>query len=37
MFCLKLMDRNIYDVGDWFNYVDFIYEINNWNVGLLLV
>lgn len=37
MFCFKLMDRNIYDVGDWFNYVDFIYEINNWNVGLLLV
>jgi pullulanase/glycogen debranching enzyme len=30
----KSMDRNTYDSGDWFNYVDFTYETNNWNVGL---
>lgn len=32
----KSMDRNTYDSGDWFNYVDFTYETNNWNVGLPL-
>ncbi|MEW9796803.1 alpha-1,6-glucosidase domain-containing protein [Alteromonas sp. CYL-A6] len=32
----KSMDRNSYDAGDWFNYVDFTYETNNWNVGLPL-
>ena len=32
----KSMDRNTYDAGDWFNYVDFTYETNNWNVGLPL-
>lgn len=30
----KSMDRNSYDSGDWFNYVDFTYAVNNWNVGL---
>ncbi|NDV92704.1 DUF3372 domain-containing protein [Alteromonas sp. 345S023] len=30
----KSMDRNTYDSGDWFNYVDFTYQTNNWNVGL---
>ena len=32
----KSMDRNSYDSGDWFNYVDFTQESNNWNVGLPL-
>ena len=32
----KSMDRNTYDAGDWFNFVDFSYESNNWNVGLPL-
>ena len=32
----KSMDRNTYDAGDWFNYVDFTYQTNNWNVGLPL-
>jgi pullulanase len=32
----KSMDRNSYDSGDWFNYVDFTMETNNWNVGLPL-
>ncbi|NDW15525.1 DUF3372 domain-containing protein [Alteromonas genovensis] len=32
----KSMDRNTYDSGDWFNYVDFTYGTNNWNVGLPL-
>lgn len=32
----KSMDRNTYDAGDWFNFVDFTYETNNWNVGLPL-
>ncbi|MEM7420045.1 MAG: alpha-1,6-glucosidase domain-containing protein [Pseudomonadota bacterium] len=32
----KSMDRNTYDSGDWFNYVDFTYQTNNWNVGLPL-
>lgn len=32
----KSMDRNSYDSGDWFNYVDFTYNTNNWNVGLPL-
>ncbi|NDW20134.1 alpha-1,6-glucosidase domain-containing protein [Alteromonas hispanica] len=32
----KSMDRNTYDSGDWFNYVDFTYSTNNWNVGLPL-
>ena len=30
----KSMDRNTYDSGDWFNYIDFTYQTNNWNVGL---
>ncbi|WP_462168400.1 alpha-1,6-glucosidase domain-containing protein [Pseudoalteromonas lipolytica] len=30
----KSMDRNSYDSGDWFNFVDFSKETNNWNVGL---
>ncbi|WP_100657488.1 pullulanase-type alpha-1,6-glucosidase [Alteromonas flava] len=32
----KSMDRNTYDSGDWFNYVDFTQQTNNWNVGLPL-
>ncbi|WP_100642298.1 alpha-1,6-glucosidase domain-containing protein [Alteromonas facilis] len=32
----KSMDRNTYDAGDWFNYVDFTQQSNNWNVGLPL-
>ena len=32
----KSMDRNTYDAGDWFNYVDFTKNTNNWNVGLPL-
>lgn len=32
----KSLDRNSYDAGDWFNYVDFTKMTNNWNVGLPL-
>lgn len=32
----KSMDRNSFDSGDWFNYVDFTFNTNNWNVGLPL-
>lgn len=32
----KSMDRNTFDAGDWFNYVDFTKNTNNWNVGLPL-
>ena len=32
----KSMDRNSYDAGDWFNFVDFSKQTNNWNVGLPL-
>jgi len=32
----KSMDRNTYDAGDWFNYVDFTMQSNNWSVGLPL-
>ncbi|MEI8647212.1 DUF3372 domain-containing protein [Paraglaciecola sp. Hal342] len=32
----KSMDRNTYDAGDWFNYVDFTMNSNNWLVGLPL-
>ncbi|MDT0594460.1 alpha-1,6-glucosidase domain-containing protein [Glaciecola petra] len=32
----KSMDRNTFDAGDWFNYVDFTMQTNNWNVGLPL-
>lgn len=32
----KSMDRNTYDSGDWFNYVDFTFQTNNWHVGLPL-
>lgn len=32
----KSMDRNTYDSGDWFNYVDFTMQTNNWHVGLPL-
>ncbi|MDZ7903555.1 MAG: alpha-1,6-glucosidase domain-containing protein [Rheinheimera sp.] len=32
----KSMDRNSYDSGDWFNFVDFTKQSNNWNVGLPL-
>lgn len=30
----KSMDRNSYDSGDWFNWVDFTKNSHNWNVGL---
>ncbi|KKO48352.1 pullulanase [Arsukibacterium sp. MJ3] len=30
----KSMDRDSYDSGDWFNYVDFTMQTNNWAVGL---
>lgn len=32
----KSMDRDSYDAGDWFNYVDFTFQTNNWAVGLPL-
>lgn len=32
----KSMDRNSYNAGDWFNFVDFSKQSNNWNVGLPL-
>ncbi|GAC22206.1 alpha-1,6-glucosidase domain-containing protein [Paraglaciecola arctica] len=32
----KSMDRNSYDAGDWFNWVDFTKTSNNWNLGLPL-
>lgn len=32
----KSMDKNSYDSGDWFSYVDFTMATNNWNVGLPL-
>ncbi len=30
----KSMERDSYDSGDWYNYLDFTYQSNNWNVGL---
>lgn len=30
----KSGDRNSYNSGDWFNYVDWTYQDNNWAVGL---
>ena len=32
----KSLDRNTYDAGDWFNFVDFTKNSNNWNIGLPL-
>ncbi|KKO45083.1 pullulanase [Arsukibacterium ikkense] len=32
----KSMDRDSYDSGDWFNFVDFSMQSNNWAVGLPL-
>ncbi|MFS1437749.1 pullulanase-type alpha-1,6-glucosidase [Shewanella sp. 10N.286.48.A6] len=32
----KSLDRNTYDSGDWFNWVNFTKGSNNWNVGLPL-
>ena len=32
----KSLDRNTYDAGDWFNFVDFTFDSNNWNKGLPL-
>lgn len=32
----KSLDKNSYDAGDWFNYVDYSMITNNWNVGLPL-
>lgn len=30
----KSMQRDSYDFGDWYNFVDFTRNDNNWNVGL---
>ncbi len=30
----KSLDRDSYNSGDWFNFLDFTYESNNWGVGL---
>jgi pullulanase len=30
----KSMDRNSYNSGDWFNFLDFTFQSNNWGVGL---
>ncbi|MBB3167302.1 alpha-1,6-glucosidase domain-containing protein [Simiduia aestuariiviva] len=30
----KSMDRNTYDAGDWYNYVDFTQRTNNWAVAM---
>ncbi len=30
----KSLSRNSYNAGDWFNYIDFTKQTNNWNVGL---
>ncbi len=30
----KSMDRDSYNSGDWFNRLDFTYQMNNWGVGL---
>ncbi|AFU99116.1 alpha-1,6-glucosidase domain-containing protein [Simiduia agarivorans] len=32
----KSMDRNTYDAGDWYNYVDFTQNTNNWAIGMPL-
>ncbi|UTA47225.1 DUF3372 domain-containing protein [Simiduia sp. 21SJ11W-1] len=32
----KSMDRNTYDAGDWYNFVDFTQNTNNWAVGMPL-
>jgi pullulanase len=32
----KSMDRNSFDSGDWFNYIDFTKQTNNWDVGIPL-
>lgn len=32
----KSLDRNTYDAGDWYNFVDFTFDSNNWNKGLPL-
>ncbi|MEZ4719811.1 MAG: pullulanase-type alpha-1,6-glucosidase, partial [Caldilineaceae bacterium] len=30
----KSLDRDSYNSGDWFNYLDWTYQTNNWGVGL---
>jgi pullulanase len=30
----KSLDRNSYNSGDWFNRLDFTYQMNNWGIGL---
>ena len=30
----KSMDRDSFNSGDWFNRLDFTYQMNNWGVGL---
>lgn len=30
----KSLDRDSYNSGDWFNRLDFSYDLNNWGVGL---
>ncbi len=32
----KSMDKNSFDAGDWFNWLDFTKSNSNWNVGLPL-
>jgi pullulanase len=32
----KSMDRNSYDAGDWFNVLDFTYNVNGWGRGVPL-
>ncbi|MFT5674262.1 MAG: pullulanase, partial [Paraglaciecola sp.] len=33
----KSMDRNTFDSGDWYNYLDFTKQTNNWGVGVPLL
>jgi pullulanase len=33
----KSMDRNTFDSGDWYNYLDFTKMTNNWGVGVPLL
>ncbi|KMT63777.1 alpha-1,6-glucosidase domain-containing protein [Catenovulum maritimum] len=30
----KSMDRDSYNSGDWFNFIDYTMQTNNWNIGL---
>lgn len=35
LLCFKFMEWDSYDLGDWYNEVDFSYQIFVWNCGLL--